>query len=159
MKPVRDTAAGWLAPHQPHCLGCGDENPSALGLRFRRVPDGVVGEIRLDRRHEGAPGFAHGGFVALLLDEAFGMTILVREFSAVTARLEVDYRLPVRIGQRVLAEARLDHADGRKLSLSGSVRGEDGTVLAQATGLFITVGREHFLEDGEAAGSEGPLPW
>lgn len=147
-----------MAPHQPYCLGCGDQNPSALGLRFRRAHDGVVGEIRLDRRHEGAPGFAHGGFVALLLDEAFGMAVVARELSAVTARLTVEYRLPVRIGQRVMAEARLDHADGRKLSLSGSVRAEDGTVLVRATALFMTVGREHFLGAGEVAGPEGPLP-
>lgn len=160
MKAPAEVAGGWLAPHQPHCLGCGDGNPSAFGMRFREALAGVTGEVRLDRRHEGAPGFVHGGAVALLIDEAFGITILVRDLSAVTARLEVDYRQPVRTGQRVLVDARLEGVDGRKLSLVGHVCAEDGTVLAQGTGLFIVVGREHFLGDTDSRDeTERPLPW
>lgn len=160
MRAGAKMAGGWLAPHQPHCLGCGDGNPSAFGMRFREEPGGVAGEVRLDRRHEGAPGFVHGGAVALLIDEAFGITILVRELSAVTARLEVDYRRPVRIDQRVLIDARLERVDRRKLSLVGHVRAEDGTVLAQGAGLFIVVGREHFLgETGSRDETERPLPY
>jgi hypothetical protein len=52
-----------IASHQPHCIGCGADNPGSIGLRF--VADGrrVRARCTFDERHEGAPGFVHGGFV------------------------------------------------------------------------------------------------
>jgi len=56
---------GYPPPHQPHCLGCGDRNPASMGLRPRADGERVVrSHVTLDQRHEGAPGFAHGGAVA-----------------------------------------------------------------------------------------------
>ena len=61
-----------IAAHHPHCLGCGDENPASLGLSFVLEGERVRSEFVLDRRHEGAPGFAHGGAVATALDDTLG---------------------------------------------------------------------------------------
>ncbi len=155
---------GWLPPHQPNCLGCGDENPAGLGLRLRMDGDHVRGEVTLDRRHEGAPGFAHGGAVATLLDDALGTILLVRGRPAVTARLEIDYRRPVLIGQRIEIEAWLARIEGRKLHLAGTLTGDE--LLAEAKAIFVEVGREHFLkgagpvpEGWHGASPPSTLPW
>ena len=42
------TADGWFRPHQPNCLGCGDENPLGLRLRMRPRGEGVTGQVAFD---------------------------------------------------------------------------------------------------------------
>lgn len=157
---------GDLPPHQPHCLGCGDRNPGSMGLRLRLDGDRVRGYVTLDRRHEGAPGFAHGGAVATVLDDALGTMLLVLRRPAVTAKLEVDYRRPAFLGRRFEVEAWAERTDDRKLWLAGVLR-EGDDVVAEASALFVAVSVEHFLKGrGEAEeepsrerGEPTSLPW
>jgi acyl-coenzyme A thioesterase PaaI-like protein len=146
--------AAWYAPHHPHCLGCGTENPASLGLRMRPVGDGAAGEVTFGPLHEGAPGFAHGGAVATALDDAIGMLLMRIGRPAVTRRLEVDYERPCFLGRRYELTASCQDVDGRKLWLLAELR-EDGAVVARARGLFIEVDPAHFLQGDPAR----QLPW
>lgn len=119
-----------------------------MGLRLRIEDDRVRGEVKLDRRHEGAPGFAHGGAVATVLDDALGTLLVVLRRPAVTAKLEVDYRRPAFLGRPFEVEARVERTENRKLWLAGELR-EGDDVVAEARTLFLTVAVEHFLEGGE----------
>lgn len=138
-------ADGYLPPHQPNCLGCGDQNPGSMGLRLRIDGNRVHGTLELDRRHEGAPGFAHGGAVATVLDDALGTLLMVLRRPAVTAKLEIDYRRPVFLFRRLDVETWTEQIDGRKLWLRGELR-EAGELLAEASALFLEVAPEHFLK-------------
>lgn len=160
-------ADGYLPPHQPNCLGCGDENPAAMGLRLRIEGDRVKGDVTLDRRQEGAPGFAHGGAVATILDDTLGTLLLVVRRPAVTAKLEVNYRRPAFIDRRFEVEAWLERAEGRKLHLAGELR-DRGELIADARGLFLEVELDHFLQSGanppmewleQTEGERPTLPW
>jgi acyl-coenzyme A thioesterase PaaI-like protein len=143
-----DHPTEWLPPHQPRCLGCGPDNPAGIGLRVRRDGDHVVGEATLNVNHEGAPGYAHGGAVATLLDDAFGFVAMLGGHPAVTARLEVDYRAPVLIGRPLSVEAWDEAEPGeRKRRLRGVLRDEDGKVLAEASALFVVVDPSHFHDE------------
>jgi acyl-coenzyme A thioesterase PaaI-like protein len=144
----------WYPPHQPNCLGCGPDNPAGLGLKMRRGGEGVVGEVTFGRHHEGAPGFAHGGAVATVLDDAFGMLLMRLRRAAVTRRLEVDYDRPCFVGRRYDVSATCERIDGRKLWLDASLS-EDGEVVARARGLFICVDAAHFLQGDP----DRQLPW
>lgn len=147
--------------HHPNCLGCGEQNAGGLGLRMRAESNRVLGEVTLDRRHEGAPGFAHGGAVATALDDALGALMMVLEVPAVTAKLEVDYRRPALLGRRFELEVWLESREGRKLRLAGELR-EEGERVAAVRALFIEVDREHFIrgagEPWPAAEGSGELP-
>lgn len=159
-----------LTPHHANCLGCGDENPGSMGVRLHRDGDRVRGEVALTERHEGAPGFAHGGALATILDDALGSLLTLVRLPAVTAKLEVNYRRPAFLGRRFEVEAWVESRDGRKLSLAGEIR-EQGEVIADAVGLFVEVEAEHFLRgapelpehwrsDGDGAPSrDAELPW
>ncbi|MBV9212771.1 MAG: PaaI family thioesterase [Actinobacteria bacterium] len=154
-------SGGWLPAHQPNCLGCGDENPAGLGMRMRRDGDRVVGEVTIDERHEGAPGYAHGGAVTTALDDAIGMLLFVLERPAVTARLEVDFRRPAFIDRKFDVEAWIDSVEGRKLHLNAELRDGDETV-AEARALFLEVDPRHFAEGARmsaAADRHRRLPW
>lgn len=145
---------GDLPPHQPHCLGCGPENPAGLGMRMRRDGERIRGDVTPDRRHEGAPGFVHGGAISTILDDALGSVLLILQRPAVTAKLEVNYRRPAFLGRRFEVEAWAERVDGRKLHLAGEMR-EQGALVADARGLFLEVEVEHFL----AAGHKPPAGW
>jgi acyl-coenzyme A thioesterase PaaI-like protein len=144
-----------VAPHHDNCLGCGPDNPGSLGLHFHIIGERVHSDMQLDRRHEGAPGFVHGGAVATALDDAIGTLLIVLRRPAVTARLEVDYRKPVFIDVPYTVESWIERIDGRKLHLAGIVRDTGGETVAEAQALFLEVDITHFQQSG----SEPPRHW
>ena len=150
-----------LPPHHANCMGCGPENPAGVGMRMERDGERVRGSVELDRRHEGAPGYAHGGAVTTILDDAFGMLLFVLRRPAVTARIEVDFRRPAYIGRPFDVEAWVDRVDGRKLWMVATMR-DSGEVVAEARSLFLEVKREHFARGVSAARDADPglrFPW
>lgn len=142
-----------LAAHQPHCFVCGPENPCSAAVTWRQEGQRVHATLHLDRRHEGAPGFVHGGALSAVLDDTLGALLWILRRPAVTARLEVDFRRPAFVDADYTAEAWCEGVDGRKLHLLAEVRDASGEVVAEARSLFLEVAPEHF-----ARGS-GELPW
>ena len=135
--------------HHPNCFGCGPENPAALGLVFEVEANEVTTPLRFDRRHEGAPGFAHGGAVAAALDDILGTVPLSLGRVAVTAQLTVDFRAPALLGRDLVMRGGLEREDGRKMWLRAEIR--DGEqLIAEAHALFLEVDRAHFEQGGEA---------
>ena len=141
-----------LAPHHANCLGCGPDNPGTLGLKLAIDGERVRGEVTLDDRHQGAPGFAHGGAVATALDDTLGTLLVVLGHPGVTARLEVNYRRPAFLHRRFELEAWVERVEGRKIEMAAEMR-EGSDIVADATALFIQVDREHFLQGADQ------LPW
>jgi acyl-coenzyme A thioesterase PaaI-like protein len=137
--------------HDPGCLGCGTDNPASLGLRFTVRGDRVYAPLKLDDRHRGAPGFAHGGAVATALDDALGTLTTVLRRPGVTAKLEVNYRRPALIGREFEIEAWIDRVEGRKMHLHAEMK-EDGEVVADAYALYLEVSIDHW-------GPETPAVW
>jgi acyl-coenzyme A thioesterase PaaI-like protein len=97
-----------------------------------------------DPRHVGAPGIAHGGAVATVLDDLFGFVLYVVGDLAVTRHLEVGYLAPVLLGVPYLLEAGLDRREGRKLFVSGRGVDQDGALVVEAKAVFIVVELGHF---------------
>jgi acyl-coenzyme A thioesterase PaaI-like protein len=150
-----------LRPHHPGCLGCGPDNPAGLAMRMERDGDRVHGSVQLDDRHQGAPGYAHGGAVTTILDDALGMLLFVLRRPAVTARIEVDFRRPAFIGRPFDVEAWVDRVEGRKLWMAAALR-DAGETIAEARSLFLVVDREHFARGVQASKDEDPglgFPW
>ncbi|MDX6471041.1 MAG: hypothetical protein QOF75_2844 [Gaiellaceae bacterium] len=139
--------------HDPACWGCGSA-PGGIGLPSPTAQGATEYDafFTLDERHQGGPGFAHGGMVAAVLDEACGLLATWFRFPTVTARIFVRYRKPVEINMELLVRARLESERGRRLRIRGEiVDGDD--VLAEARAAFIHVPLSHFLAtpEGRAA--------
>lgn len=123
-----------------HCVGCGQANPYSFRLTFiRNRRDHIVRTwVTPDERMQGALGTTHGGFVSLLLDEAMGKTLSSAGIRAPTARLLVNFRRPMRIGEQHEIRAWIDTQQGRKQFVRGEVRSADGqTLIAEAEALFL----------------------
>jgi acyl-coenzyme A thioesterase PaaI-like protein len=140
--------------HYRLCLGCGPDNPESMRLRTWFEGDRVHGRVTLEERHTGAPGFAHGGAVATLMDDMLGTVPLLLGRMCVTATLTLDYRAPVLLGHELSLVAWCERVDGRKLYLRGEIR--DGEKLcAEGHGMFLEVPAVHW----EAAGRPLPDDW
>lgn len=116
-------------------------------------PDDLVPEMRafwaLGPMVNGWDGVCHGGLVALILDEAMGAVVsvnkdrgLLAKSTIVTARLAVGFSRPVWTGTAerpnvVLAIGRLAQMERRKYTLTATLQGEDGKILATGESLFV----------------------
>ena len=107
-----------LPPHYPTCLGCGPDAVQGYHLQVRREGDEVVAEHVFEERHGGAPGIAHGGAVATVVDDVLGFLLYVAKQPGVTRKLEVEYLKPVLLGVRYVVRGKVDRVDGRKLWFS-----------------------------------------
>ncbi|GAB4083194.1 PaaI family thioesterase [Modestobacter muralis] len=148
--------AGPLPPHHARCLGCGPENPHGHHLQVWREGDVVRARHVFDERHVGAPGIAHGGAVATVLDDLFGFLLYLIGDPAVTRHLEVGYRAPVMLGTSYLLEAGVQRREGRKLFVRAQGTNEGGAVVVEASALFVVVGLEHFSRGGGDAATVAP---
>jgi acyl-coenzyme A thioesterase PaaI-like protein len=109
-----------------------------LQLRFRRQGDEVTAEHVLADRFHGAPGIAHGGIVATLLDEVSCAAVwFPRQRSVVTGELHVRYRrpcpveVPLQLAARIVAE---DHP--RYVVVDAEIRCA-GQTVATSSGRFF----------------------
>jgi acyl-coenzyme A thioesterase PaaI-like protein len=139
--------------HHELCFGCGTAN--LFGLQLEAEPaaagEGVEGRFFVKQDHQGPPGFAHGGVIALALDEAMALCVHHEGTLALTGRLEVDLRAPAPVGTFVRVAARVERREGRTLEVSAEARGVGGErpLIAEARGRFVRAA------DGAAARS-GP---
>ena len=79
------------------CFGCGADNPQGLKLSFEGDPDQdrVWVELQPSPFMAGGIGMMHGGFIALLLDEASSKVLSLQGKQGVTRNIEVAYEKPV----------------------------------------------------------------
>ncbi len=151
-KPASAAAAPDAATTLPnYCFVCGDANSAGMHLAFSRheAERKVSGAFRLGDRYQGAPGIAHGGIVALVLDEALSKVSKFYGVIAVTATLNVEYLRPVPVGDEILVEARNDRVEGSQLYHSAEIRDPTGRVLARAKARFVAVDPERFLRSNK----------
>jgi acyl-coenzyme A thioesterase PaaI-like protein len=134
--------------HYRWCLGCGADNPHSFGMHTWVVGERVHGTATLQEWHTGAPGFAHGGAVATLMDDILGTVPLLLDRVCVTGTLTIDYLAPTLLGRELSLEAWCERVEGRKLYLRGEIR--DGeTRCAEGHGVFIEVGPGHWQLTGQ----------
>jgi uncharacterized protein (TIGR00369 family) len=120
------------------CFACGRLNPTGLQLDFDVSTNSATARYVGLQRHQGYDGTLHGGVVTALLDETMGWAIFHQGIWGVTAKLEVTFRRPVLVGEEIIVSGELVSDRGRKIETKGTVaRSSDGTVLAEATGIFM----------------------
>jgi len=123
------------------CFACGKDNPEGLHLHFHynSIGRSVECSVKISAKYQGATGFAHGGIIATLLDEAMAKVNGMGGVRAVTVKLNITYRKMVPVWRKLQLHGRRTKRSGRKLYLRSELRDPDGVVLAEASGLFLTV--------------------
>lgn len=120
------------------CFVCGPDNPIGLKLKFAREGEGVRAEFTPSELHAGYEGVVHGGILAALIDDAMANIWHARGQEALTAKIEIRFRLPARPGERLVVTAEPTGTKGGMMTARATVAGPDGAVVADGTG-FLTV--------------------
>lgn len=125
-------------PEDGGCFGCSPSNGVGLRLRFRREGHRVRSRYRIADCFHGAPGVAHGGIVATILDEiSCAAAVFVGDRFVVTGELAVRYERPVPVETPLEVEAEIvGRMHPRYAEIAACIRGGD-TVLARSTGKFF----------------------
>ena len=125
-------------PDDGGCFGCSPSNPVGFHLRFRRDGARVSSTCRVADRFHGAPGVAHGGIVATLLDEiSCAAAVFLADVFVVTGELAVRYLAPVPVEAPLELEAEIvARTHPRYAEIAACVRRGDA-VLARSTGKFF----------------------
>jgi acyl-coenzyme A thioesterase PaaI-like protein len=124
----------------------GRTNPMGIGLEVRRAGDEVIATTTLGPAFEGAPGRAHGGVVAAIIDETMGYVLPIVGELAYTANINIDYVAPAPLHRKLRISARLRDRADRKLWIEAHGASEAGTFV-RAEALFLAVDLEKFAND------------
>jgi acyl-coenzyme A thioesterase PaaI-like protein len=122
-----------------HCFVCSQSNPVGLRLNFERK-DGVVRtQFVPSEWHEGWEGVIHGGILASVLDETMAYALFWDGIEAVTAKMEIRYRAPVKKGQNLEVEAAVSRDHRRLVDINARITRE-GETVAEASSRFLKLG-------------------
>ncbi|GMH41043.1 hypothetical protein BSKO_08953 [Bryopsis sp. KO-2023] len=92
------------------CFGCGPSNPQGLGLRSKRIPNGLSAEVTIDPKHQSFPGIVHGGVIASMLECHGNWTAALRLMDqaglpmpplTLTSSILIEYKQPTPPNQRL----------------------------------------------------------
>ena len=124
-----------------HCFGCGGANSSGMKLTFELDPEArrARGKFILGSRYAGGAGFAHGGVIAILLDEAMGKISKLTEERAVTAELNIEYLRPVPVDAEITVAGWQQEEKGRNRLRIAEIHDAEGRLLARGRGRFVAV--------------------
>ncbi len=127
------------------CFGCGGANEAGMKLHFELDLDDrrTRGRFTLGPNYAGGAGFAHGGIIAVVLDEAMGKLSKLTDERAVTAEMSVEYRKPVPVDLEIVVEGWQEGEKGRNRFREAEIRDAQGNLLARGKGRFVVVGPPH----------------
>lgn len=122
-----------------HCFGCGPLNTEGLRLVFVPGPDGSSVDFEVPDRYQSWTGMAHGGIVALLLDEAVGWAAWHAGHPGVTGRLQVSYRRPLKLGEPIRIVGKVERVRRTLVYANAYVENRhDRDRIADATATLMT---------------------
>jgi acyl-CoA thioesterase len=129
------TTAQSAAEKAARDLFAGDRASQNLGMVLTAVQPGVAQvtmEVRPDMTN--GHGICHGGFIFALADSAFAFACNSHGPATVAAAVAIDFLLPARAGDQLIAVA-TERWLGKRTGLYDlSVTRADGTVIAHARG-------------------------
>jgi uncharacterized protein (TIGR00369 family) len=125
-----------IRPHS--CFACGELNENGLHLKLNLEPGRCWTELEIARRFEGWEGIIHGGILCTIMDEVMAWALVQYDSWGVTARMSVDFRRPVTVGQRIRAEGWISESRRRiHVTAAKIVDAESGVELASAQATYV----------------------
>lgn len=120
IEPSR-TAQDW---HHKNCYGCGPNNLKGLHQEFPF--DEKTGDVlfitKIENSFEGAPGFAHGGVLASILDEAQGVLCFHIGHFVMTDQLNINYFKASPLNEDLEIRAYITSVRKRRLYTTAEIR-------------------------------------
>lgn len=129
----------------PNCYVCGTQNPEGLQIPFERAADGGCrAEYVARATHVGWPEIIHGGLLFTLMDEAVAWATIYAGRHGVTGRAEARFRMPARVGMRLIVTGRITESSRRALRAHAEIRegSETGRLVSEMDALMAVADLE-----------------
>ncbi|MCG3137861.1 MAG: hypothetical protein HJJLKODD_01716 [Phycisphaerae bacterium] len=121
----------------PACIACRNRVDGGLGLQFESTADGSVeARYECEAFYQGYPDRLHGGIIATLLDAAMTHCLFSKWIRGYTAKLQIRYRHPVRVGEVAIVRAALCETREPLHRLTASIV-QEGRICAKAEATFV----------------------
>ena len=114
----------------------GRGNALATPLQVQFVGDEMRAHTTYGDAYEGPPGTVHGGHVMAAFDDLLGVAQAASGQAGFTGTLSVRMIARTPLHKRIDYEAGVESVSGRKVTAWGRSY-HDGTLLAEATGIFV----------------------
>lgn len=122
----------------PMCFACGQDNPIGLKIRFEVEGDVCTAEFTPDENHVGFSDTVHGGIIYTALDDVTANILYQQRRKAHTARCEIRYRQPARVGETLRLKGWVENERRRLVILKGEIRrASDDVVVADCESSFM----------------------
>ena len=120
------------------CFACGKDNPIGLQIDFQWDGETCTAEFTPTSNHVGWEDTVHGGIIYSALDDVTANVLYRQGRKAHTARCEIRYREPLRVGETIALRGRIEKERGRLVVLKGeAVRVGDNTLVAVCDATFM----------------------
>ena len=120
------------------CFACGNANPIGLKINFKVDGDTCTAEFTGTENHVGWNDTIHGGIIFSALDDVTANVLYWQGRKAHTAKCEIRYRKPLKVGETVMLKGWIEKEKGRLIILKGEARRiSDGVVVADCEASFI----------------------
>jgi len=113
----------------PMCFACGQDNPIGLKIQFHFDGEVCTADFTPDENHVGYQDTVHGGIIYTALDDVTANIMYLQGRKAHTARCEIRYRQPVRVGEALKLKGWIAEERRRLVKLKGEIRRADDDVL------------------------------
>jgi acyl-coenzyme A thioesterase PaaI-like protein len=122
----------------PMCFACGVDNPVGLKIRFDVVGDECTAEFTPNENHVGFSDTVHGGIIYTALDDVTANILYQQGRKAHTAKCEIRYRQPARVGEALRIKGWIETERRRLVILKGEIRrASDDVVVAECESSFM----------------------
>ena len=122
----------------PMCFACGPDNPIGLKIRFDVEGDTCSAEFTPNENHVGFSDTVHGGIIYTALDDVTANILYQQGRKAHTARCEIRYRQPARVGEKLKIRGWIESERRRLVLLKGEIRrASDDVVVADCESRFM----------------------
>ena len=129
--------------HQNKCFGCGPLNSSGIKAPFSF--NEKLGEVNfkymIQDDFSGAPGYAHGGVLSALVDEAQGVACHCIGHLVMTDRLRLKYHKAVPVEEEIIIRARVIKAVKKRLYTKASIESKEGIIYVDSSAVFYIFGK------------------
>lgn len=119
-----------------NCFACGKDNEIGLKLKFVENEGKYQALFTPSSNYQSYDEMLHGGIIATLLDEVMVNYVLhlTGRVTAFTAKLEVRYRKPVKIGAQLRVEATVSKHKANLYEMEGKLyQVQENVLVAQGT--------------------------
>ncbi len=122
------------------CFACGKDNPIGLHIQFHFDGEICTAEFTPGENHVGYRDTVHGGIIYAALDDVTANVLYQQGRKAHTAKSEIRYRQPLRVGETIRLKGWIEREKSRLVVLKGEARrAVDDAVIADCESSFMIV--------------------